>query len=97
MQHLFKDDQQLVRVWIAECHDWNPTDWSDMPRKAMAVQAASDTCVSVPDAARFVEGFNQEMLRRRMTLWAIAVPITIRFEQDLTPGESVTGRGIQLR
>ncbi len=97
MQDLYEDGQPLVRVWIAEYQDWDPTDWTDMPRKAMAVQAASSTCVSVPDAAMFVEAFNREMLRRRTPFWAIAVPITIRFEQDLTPGESTIGRGIQLQ
>ena len=97
MQDLYKDGQRLVRVWIAECYDWNPTDWSDVPRKAMAVQPASDSCVSVPDAAMFVEGFNREMLRRRTLLWAIAVPITVRFEQDLASGDLMSDRGIPLR
>ena len=31
----------------------------------------------------FLEGFNRTMLDRRARLWAVAVPVTLRYDGDL--------------
>ena len=93
---VYHPDEPLVRVWIVQCHGWLPCRWNDMPPEAIAVAAASDACMTPRVAARFVEGFNCEMLQRRRSFWAIAVPIIVRFEKDLEPGESAVARGLEF-
>ena len=48
------------------------------------------------EAARFIEGFNGTMLTRRCRLWAIAVPVTIRYEGDLRVGQTVCRSRVEL-
>ncbi len=93
---VYHPDEPLVRVWIVQCHGWFPCHWNDVPPEAIAVAAASDACMTPRVAAQFVEGFNREMLQCRRSFWAIAVPITVRFEKDLTPGESAVARGLEF-
>jgi hypothetical protein len=93
---VYHRDESLVRVWIVRCHDWLPCHWNDVPPEAIAVTAASDACMTPRVAAQFVEGFNREMLQCRRSLWAIAVPISVRFEKDLEPGESAVERGLEF-
>jgi hypothetical protein len=38
-------------------------------------------------AARYVEAFNRAVLRGTQKIWAVAVPITIRYDGDPRPGE----------
>ena len=39
----------------------------------------------------FLEGFNQCILRGEQPVWAVAVPITVRYEGDAQPGAIVRG------
>jgi hypothetical protein len=39
----------------------------------------------------FLEGFNSSMLEYDQPIWAVAVPITVRYEGDAQPGMSVRG------
>ena len=48
------------------------------------------------EAARFIEGFNGTMLTRRCRLWAVAVPVTIRYEGDLRTGQTVRRSSTEL-
>ena len=93
---VYRRDDPLVRVWVVRCHGWRPSLWNDLPPEAIAVCAASDACMTPRVAAQFVEGFNRQMLQRRQALWAIAVEITVRFEDDLEPGESAAARGLKF-
>ena len=38
-----------------------------------------------------IESFNQEMLDRADQVWAVAVPVSIRYDGDAEPGSIVYG------
>jgi hypothetical protein len=80
----------LYRIWVVRYEHWRPAAWSELPPKAVAVETAEDAPLSEGEAARFLEGFNGTMLTRRAQLWAVAVPVTLRYEGDLCAGQVVS-------
>jgi hypothetical protein len=118
--------RQRYRIWIAGYDDWQPTDWRDVPPRAIAREPAEASVLSAAQAESFLEGFNREMLQSQAMdrqardgqtlgsqtlgsqtlgsqtlgsqtldgvkrLWAVAVPVVVRYEGDPHPGETVTG------
>ncbi|HEX4143881.1 MAG TPA: hypothetical protein VHY91_10135 [Pirellulales bacterium] len=103
--------RQRFRIWIAGYDDWQPTDWRDVPPRAIAREPAEALVLSAAQAESFVEGFNREMLRKQSRdgrgldgnaldgnaldgekrLWAVAVPVVVRYEGDPHPGQILTG------
>ena len=87
----------LFRIWLAECANWEPTDWQDLPPQAKVIEPAITDCLSERDAALFVEGFNATILARESNpalsrprrLWAIAVPVEIQYRGDFASGSYV--------
>jgi hypothetical protein len=79
------------RIWIASFQDWQPSAWQDVPPRAVALEPAAGEALSAAEAQAFLEGFNGRMLAEHKRLWAVAVPVVIRFDGDAQPGESVTG------
>lgn len=79
------------RLWIAGYREWRPTTWSDRPPLATALEPVSEAIFSAEDAQLFLQGFNSQMLRDQRGLWVVAVPITLRFEGDLRPGDEIRG------
>jgi len=43
--------------------------------------------MSASQAARYVEAFNRAAAARRRKVWAVAVPVTVRYEGDPRPGQ----------
>ena len=39
----------------------------------------------------YVEGFNSQMLAEAKSRWAVAIPVSGRFEGDPQPGQPVSG------
>jgi len=74
----------LYRVWLAEYEGPRPRNWSDVPRRARAVEPAEPQCVTAAAAREFVEGFNR--VRRSDRLWAVAVPVVVRIDGEPRPG-----------
>jgi hypothetical protein len=85
---------QLYRIWIAGYDDWRPTDWRDVPPRAIALEPAEAAPLSAVQARAFLEGFNGQMLLERKRLWAVAVPVTVGYEGDARASEIVTGRRV---
>jgi hypothetical protein len=79
------------RLWIASYIDWRPSSWNQIPPRATAIEPVEDGLYSAQEAALFLEGFNSAMLVEQKPIWAVAVPITIRFEGDARPGMPVEG------
>lgn len=77
----------LYRVWLAEYEGPRPRRWSDVPRRARAVEPAEPHCVTAAAAREFVEGFNR--VRRNDRLWAVAVPVVVRIDGEPRPGASL--------
>jgi hypothetical protein len=84
------DKQQLYRLWIAKYSDWRPTRWNQSPPQAVALELARDAPASAEEAAHFLEGFNNVRLESQEPVWAIAIPVTVRYEGDARPGLSIS-------
>ena len=82
---------QMFRLWIATYADWRPERWNQTPPCARALEPVEDGLYSAEEAVLFLEGFNSAMLGSRQPLWAVAVPITVRYEGDARPGMPVEG------
>ena len=93
--------RQLYRIWIAGYDDWQPTAWHDVPPRAVTVEPAEASALSAAQAQSFLEGFNTEMLHSLVVhgqmvhgakrLWAVALPVVVRWEGDVQAGETVAG------
>lgn len=80
------------RVWITHCeNDWRPRAWNDVPPVAVACEPAAEVAYTHTEAAAFVEGFNRAMLAQPRQVWAVAVPVTLRYDGDAQPGMPVYG------
>lgn len=79
------------RLWISGYGDWQPKSWSDTPPLSTALEPVSESTYSAADAQLFLQGFNSQMLRDQRRLWVVAVPVTLRFEGDLRPGDEIRG------
>jgi hypothetical protein len=63
--------------------------WSDRPPLATAIEPLSEATYDAENAQLFLQGFNSQMLLSERGLWAVAVPVTLRFEGDLQPGDKI--------
>ncbi len=79
------------RVWITRYENWQPKHWHDVPPEARAVELAVAQCLPREAAFDVVEGFNGLMLRDAGRLWAVAVPVALRYDGDVQPGDIVIG------
>lgn len=79
----------LFRLWVAGYRDWHPMSWSDRPPLATAIEPLSEATYNAESAQLFLQGFNSQMLLSERGLWAVAVPVTLRFEGDLRPGDEI--------
>ena len=85
-------EPQLYRIWISRYQDWQPGDWHEVPPRAIAIEPAEPRPLPANQARAFLEGFNRAMLLASRPLWAVAVPIAIRYEGDAESGQPVAGR-----
>jgi hypothetical protein len=79
--------ERRCRVWIVRYEGPPPPAWHDAPRGAVALEPAEEQPMPARRAARYVEAFNRAVLRGTQNIWAVAVPITIRYDGDPRPGE----------
>jgi hypothetical protein len=75
------------RVWIARYGQWQPGDCQDVPPRSVAVEPAEDGTLPEEQAAAYVQAFNQAAMRGAYKLWAIALPVTVRYDGDPRPGQ----------
>lgn len=91
METLMPRGATRFRVWIATYDDWLPVAWNQVPPVAMACEPVESGLYTEAEAALFVEGFNRSMLAEPRQIWAVAVPITIRYDGDAQPGLPIHG------
>jgi hypothetical protein len=77
------------RVWIARCEHCQPGGDGQVPPAAVAVEPAEQGTMSADEAATYVEAFNRAALGRSGRLWAVALPVTVRYEGEPRPGEVI--------
>jgi hypothetical protein len=79
--------RRAFRVWITASGDWQPNDPHDIPPIATAIEPAEEGVFSACRAARYVAAFNRTALARRLRVWAVALPVVVRYEGDLEVGQ----------
>ncbi len=103
MEAAFRDRRPLFRLWIVRYERWRPKTWDELPPRATAVEPADAAAMSAREAVRFLEGFNRTMLGRAagassdqsdasLRVWAVAIPVSIRYDGDLHVG-AIIARG----
>ncbi len=78
------------RVWLVGYRRWRPRHWWAVPPRAVALRPMHQQLLSSDQAAAYVETFNRRMLARPKRLWAVAVPVVMRYAGDLDYGQAVT-------
>ncbi|MBX9788590.1 MAG: hypothetical protein K2Y37_06715 [Pirellulales bacterium] len=86
--------QSGYRVWLVGFQHWQPTAWYEIPPRAVAIEPADEACMSGDEATLFVQGFNETTLARHDQIWAIPVPVVVRYEHDLVPGQRLLAAAI---
>jgi hypothetical protein len=81
------------RVWIARYEDWRPGSDRDVPPAAVAVEPAEQGTMSREEAGEYVEAFNTAALGRPGNLWAVALPVKVRYEGEPRPGQTIAAAG----
>jgi hypothetical protein len=91
MESVRRGGAQMFRLWITTYAGRRPSQWNQAPPRATALEVVEDTLYSAEEAALFLQGFNRVMLDYDQPIWAVAVPITVRYEGDAQAGLSVQG------
>jgi hypothetical protein len=81
--------ESRCRVWIVRYGGWQPQQWSDLPAEAIAVEPAEPGTMTARQACRYVEAFNRAVLGGRQKVWAVALPVAVRYLGDPQPGERI--------
>jgi hypothetical protein len=77
------------RVWITRYDHWQPRSLLDRPPAATAVEPAERGTMSTRQATAYVEAFNRAALQAGRRLWALAVPVVVRYEGEPRAGETL--------
>jgi hypothetical protein len=75
------------RVWIVRYDGDPPKTWDDAPAGAVTLEPAEQQTMGAGRAACYVEAFNRAALAAKRDVWAVAVPIKLRYVGDPLPGE----------
>jgi hypothetical protein len=62
-----------------------------VPPEARAIELIEEECLSASEAQIIVDSFNRQMLNRPDQVWAVAIPVSVRYEGDARPGAIVHG------
>jgi hypothetical protein len=87
---------ERFRVWIARYDHWQPGGYGEVPPAAIAVEPAEQATMSGDEASTYVEAFNRAALGRPAKLWAVAVPVSVRYEGEPQPGQTIEVRDARL-
>jgi len=82
-----QDVENRCRVWIVRYGESEPTGWHDVPPGAVAIEPAEGQAMTARQARRYVEAFNRAAIGGARKVWAVALPVMIRYEGDPRPGE----------
>jgi len=77
------------RVWIVRYEGWLPNGPRDLPHRAVALEPAEEEPMSSDEADGYTEAFNRAMLAEHRKLWAIRLPVEMRFMGEPQPGETL--------
>lgn len=79
--------RRRFRVWIVRYEEWQPEDLHCVPPCAVALEPAEQGTMSGRQAALYAEAFNRAALAASRRLWAVALPVELRYEGEPRAGE----------
>ena len=82
------------RVWIVRYQGWPPGAWHDIPTDATAVEPAERGAMTARRARRYVEAFNRAAQTGSQKIWAVAVPVALRYVGEPQPGEPLAASAL---
>ena len=85
MRTITPSGECLFRVWIARCD--RPPAASNEP--AIVTELAEEGTMSEIEAAAYVAAFNRAAANWRRRIRAVAVPVAVRYDGDLRPGQAI--------
>ena len=85
------EGQRWYRVWLLRGRS-SPRRLESAPRRFVAVEPAEDAPMSAGQASEYAAAYNAVALSIESGLWAVAVPVTIRYEGDLRAGRPLSAR-----
>jgi hypothetical protein len=84
-----KTVETRCRVWIVRYEGWRPAAWHDVPAGAIAVEPAERRAMTTRQARRYVEAFNRAAENGSRKVWAVALPVAVRYVGDPQPGDAL--------
>lgn len=84
--------ESRYRIWIVRYQGWPPRAWHDIPMDAIAVEPAERGAMTGRRARCYVEAFNRAAQPGSQKIWAVAVPVSLRYVGDPQPGEAIAAR-----
>ncbi len=91
MNNSISKPSRRYRLWIARIGQERPRHWGAAPARATALHLVDDGLYSADEAALFLEGFNGCGQPLDASLWAVAVPVEVRYEGDACCGQIIRG------
>ena len=77
------------RVWIVRYEGWRPGGLGDVQVGAVAIEPAERQTMTARQAQRYVEAFNRAVENSPQKIWAVALPVSIRYVGDPQPGQAL--------
>ncbi len=87
MEGKAKAAESRCRVWIVRYGEAAPAGWHEVPPGAVAIEPAEGQTMTAKRARRYVEAFNRAALDGTQKIWAVALPVRVRYDGDPRPGE----------
>lgn len=87
MDRAKRADRRRFRVWIVRYDAWEPQNPSDHPPAAVALEPAEEGTMTARQARAYAEAFNRATLAAGRSLWALAVPVAVRYEGEPRAGQ----------
>ena len=79
--------ENRYRVWIVRYQGWPPERWDAIPAGSNAVEPAERGTMTIRKARHYVEAFNRAAQKGPKKIWAVALPVSIRYVGDPQPGQ----------
>jgi hypothetical protein len=96
MRPINKAGVRQYRVWIVRYRGRPPRGPGETPARCRALEPAEEQAMSAREATQYTAAFNGALLAGRREkrgprkLWAVAVPVKLRYDGDLHPGQGLT-------
>ena len=84
------------RVWIIAFRHQRSRNPRGVPPQAVAKEPAEQGVMSAPQAAKYVRAFNRAAMAGKRELRAVALPVTVRYDGEPRPGQTLDDVGNDL-